>query len=51
MWGSWSATWRDVHVVDAASERVAVYNLTEFDLAEPSNYAALKDLLLDAAAE
>ena len=49
VWDRWNATWRDVHVVDAANERVAVFNLTDHDLADPANYATLKALLMDAA--
>ncbi len=48
MWERWQATYRDVHVVDADGARVAVYNLTEHDLADADNYEALKGLLLDA---
>lgn len=47
-WAAWQVTWRDVIIVDAASDRRAVYNLTEHDLSVPANYAALKQLLLDA---
>lgn len=47
----WAAIWRDVIIVDADNQRVTVYNLTEHNLAEPANYAELRDLLLDAAGE
>jgi hypothetical protein len=49
-WGLWDVTARDVVVVDPFGRAHAVYNLTGHDLAVPANYAALKQLLLDAAA-
>ncbi len=49
MWASWGATWRDVRILDAENTVVAVYNLTEHDLAEPAHYDALRALLLEAA--
>lgn len=49
MWSSWDATWRDVHIVDAENHRVDVFNLTEHDLSEATNYEALRGLLIDAA--
>lgn len=45
----WRVTNRDVVVLDAANTRVAVFNCTVHDLADPANYAALKAILLDAA--
>lgn len=48
MWESWAATYRDVQVVDAEGARVAVYNLTDHDLADADNYETLKEMLLDA---
>ena len=49
MWTSWSAAYRDVQIVDRENHRVAVYNLTEYDLGEPSNYEALRAMLIEAA--
>ena len=48
--GLWDVTPRDVVVLDPSGRAYAVYNLTQHDLAVPANYAALKQLLLDAAA-
>jgi hypothetical protein len=48
VWGAWDATWRDVVIVGAASDRRGVYNLTSNDLSVPANYAELKKMLLDA---
>jgi hypothetical protein len=41
--------WRDVIVLDVHNHPIAVYNLTEHNLAIPSNYEALKTILRDAA--
>jgi hypothetical protein len=49
VWTSWQATWRDVRILDARNQLLAVYNLTENDLGQPENRMALKQLLLDAA--
>lgn len=51
VWGKWRATWRDVIVLDAGNRAITVYNLTEHDLALPSNYEALKQILRDAASK
>lgn len=47
-WVLWGVTWRDVVIVNPRKERVAVYNLTTHNLADPANLAALKALLLEA---
>lgn len=47
----WQATYRDVVILDRDNGRAAVYNLTEHDLSDPANYAALKSLLLSVAGE
>lgn len=49
VWVSWEATWRDVRILDSQNRLVAVFNLTEFSLSEPENYAMLKSLFLSAA--
>ena len=49
VWASWQVTYRDVIVLDAKNFPVAVYNLTEHDLANSSNYDGLKKLLVDTA--
>jgi hypothetical protein len=51
IWTQWGVAYRDVVILGPDNERVAVYNLTEHDLADPANYAALRELLLSAAAE
>jgi hypothetical protein len=48
VWGSWHVVYRDVYVLDAANEVVGVFNLTEHDLGEAADYAALQALLLRA---
>ena len=59
VWSTWrvnelrpdapGVVWRDVIVVDAANHPIAVYNLTDHNLASPSNYEFLKATLRDAA--
>lgn len=49
VWGAWNVTYRDVVVLSPENVRVAVFNLTTYDLADSANYAALKRILLDAA--
>lgn len=61
VWGRWgvgdlrpafpSVAYRDVIVLDAGNRAVAVYNLTEHNLAMPSSYEALKQILRDAASK
>ncbi|MDP7274826.1 MAG: peptidylprolyl isomerase [Planctomycetaceae bacterium] len=48
-WESWDVTFRDVIITSPDNEVVAVYNLTANDLANADNFAALKNLLIDAA--
>lgn len=50
-WSSWSVTNRDVVVLDATNQKVAVYNLTMYDLSDPANYAELLGILKTAAGE
>lgn len=45
----WSVTYRDVVILDGSNAKVGVYNVTVHDLAAPENYAALKEMLVDAA--
>lgn len=46
---SWNVTYRDVVILDGSNTKVGVYNVTVHDLATPENYAALRELLVDAA--
>ena len=45
VWSDWNVTYRDVVILDGNNEAVDVYNLTENDLSDPDNYAALAALL------
>jgi len=45
----WNVTYRDVVILDGGNAKVGVYNVTVHDLATPENYAALKEMLVDAA--
>lgn len=46
---AWNVTYRDVVILDAENRRVAVFNLTEHDLAVGANYDSLRALLLEFA--
>ena len=46
VWTKWDVTPGDVVILDDQNEVVAIYNLTEHNLADPANYDALKSLLL-----
>ena len=46
---SWQHNLRDVVILNARNERVAVFGLTENSLGEPANYETLKQLFLNAA--
>jgi hypothetical protein len=50
VWSQWQVTYRDVIVLDEDNGRIEVYNLTDHDLSDPANYAALLALLLAAGA-
>ena len=49
VWTLWEVEYRDVVILGPDNERVGVYNLTTHDLADPANYAELRDLLFEAA--
>ena len=49
VWTSWHVTWRDVIVLDQENRVVNIFNLTDHDLADSTNYATLRSILLEAA--
>ena len=49
VWSRWAVTYRDVIILDEKNVPVAVYNLTENNLAETANYEALKAILVEIA--
>jgi hypothetical protein len=49
VWESWAVTYRDVVILDAANVKLSAFNLTAHNLADPVEYAALRQILLDAA--
>jgi hypothetical protein len=49
VWNLWEVTWRDVFVLDADNQVVAIYNLTEHSLYRPAAYDSLKTILREAA--
>jgi len=48
-WALWPIEYRDVAILGPGNELLGTYNLTTHDLADPDNYAALRDLLITAA--
>ncbi len=48
-WESWGVTFRDLYILDADNRPFAVFNLTDHNLQVPTEYEALRDLLLEAA--
>ena len=62
IWNSWhalapspsthsGAPWRDIQILDQQNEIIHTFSLTLNNLSDPINYAALKQLFLDAATE
>lgn len=49
VWQQWQVTYRDVIVLDAENKRITAFNVTNQDLSNADNYAALKAILLEAA--
>ena len=49
-WSSWGVVYRDVVIVGPTGEKLGAYNLTEHDLGDAANMAAL-DAKLRAAAD
>ncbi len=47
----WQITYRDVWLVDEANELASVFNLTSHDLANPANYNALRQMVVETATE
>jgi hypothetical protein len=50
-WGDWEVRYRDVVILDAQNVPQAVFNLTDYDLADSASYDSLRVLLLQIAAE
>ncbi len=50
-WAAWAVSYRDVVIVDGTNWPVAVFNVTDYDLGEEANFTALKQLLVNTAAE
>lgn len=51
LWSAWDAEWRDVYLVNRDNVHVATFNLVTHDLREASDYAELKGMFEDLAAE
>ncbi|MCG3135389.1 MAG: hypothetical protein HMLKMBBP_03040 [Planctomycetes bacterium] len=48
-WKTWRPTYRDVVVLDRQNRKLAVFNLTEHDLRQQTEYDALRAILAAAA--
>ena len=49
VWSTWSVTYRDVIILDIDNRVIDIFNVTNQDLENPTHYAALKEILTDAA--
>lgn len=49
VWTLWQVKFRDVVILGSDNEYLGTFNLTDNDLSDPANYAALKNQLLEAA--
>lgn len=49
VWGRWGVAWRDVRIVDAAGDLVAVYNVTHNDLGVSVHHDELMAMLRNVA--
>ena len=48
-WDAWGVTFRDLILLDEENRPFAVFNLTEHSLQVPTEYEALRSLLIQAA--
>ena len=49
IWNDWGAAWRDVFILNENNELVMVYNLTQNNLGNTSNYNTLMSHFIDIA--
>ena len=49
IWSDWGAVWRDVYILNENNELVMVYNLTQHNLGNSSNYNTLMSHFIDIA--
>jgi hypothetical protein len=49
VWVTWNVAFRDVVILDTDNVPVGVYNLSAHNLADPNNFATLKQMLVDVA--
>jgi hypothetical protein len=49
VWNRWQVTYRDVRILNSQNETAAVFNLSQYDLGQATNYAALTALFLKSA--
>jgi hypothetical protein len=49
VWSKWAVTYRDFQIVDSLGRLRAIYNLTDHDLGNSTNYTALKQILINIA--
>lgn len=51
VWTEWNVTYRDVVIVDAENTELGAFNLTTYNLADANTYTALREILIDVAAD
>lgn len=51
VWASWDVAYRDVIILDENNEVYATFNLSQHDLGDPNEFAALKTLFESAATD
>ncbi len=49
VWTAWRVNFRDLVILDTRNHVINVYNLTDHNLADSTNYATLKSMLITAA--
>ncbi len=49
VWQLWNVQWRDLIILDRNNVPVVTYNLSSFDLADPDNYAEVREAFLSIA--
>lgn len=49
VWAAWGVGYRDVWVLDGENLPVGIFNVTNNNLSDPTNYDTLKQMFLDAA--
>ncbi len=48
-WDVWDVTWRELVVLDRENRPVAIFSVSDHNLQQPTEYEALRDLLIAVA--